>query len=120
MQLFGYILTFDEKYILIFGGDIQNIQSDTIYILDFENETFNKSAIKCPLTDAFVACIALENINKSVVNGYIKEYIGIGLQMVPQDIIQLIWNWCSNSVVHLFDSSKRHWKIDVDKILTST
>ena len=120
MELFGYILTFDEKYILIFGGYTGQDEFDTIYIWDLQNMRFKKSEICCPIKDGFLACITAENIEPIVVNGFIRKYIEIDPKIVPQDIIQLIWNWCSDCFVHLISrEDKKHWKIDINKILTN-
>eukprot|EP01084_Bolivina_argentea_P041508 76609_1 len=130
---FGYILTSDEKYILIFGGVCTTEKElidfgvsvrkrlDSIYILDLETLIFYISDIGCPMVgdfDTVLMSSVCMNGAVDLVNGYIKR-IENNI-WIPLDIVNLISFYCRNEYVHLMQRKEifaKHWKICIDDIL---
>ena len=94
MHSFGYIITNDDKYIIIFGGVaiISNGTElcDMIYIWDLNNMKFYESNLKCPIRGKFNAVIINEKEND------IEETAHLMLGF-----------------------SGKHWKMSINKILKS-
>ena len=59
MDSFGWILTNDERYIILFGGGIDdhNTWNDDIFLWNLESMVISKSEIKCPQKGLFTAVI---------------------------------------------------------------
>ena len=55
MNLFGCIVSADERYIVTFGGEGRTERMDEIWILDLEVMTWRQSKMKCPITGCFHA-----------------------------------------------------------------
>jgi len=122
-QLFGCVLTPDEKYIIIFGGysaESPRGGTDGIYIWELETMQFRQSAVTCPVKEDFAAFIDIIDIQKIAVYGYINNCIGYEMDIVPNDIIELIWKWCSDCNVQLLSLENGNlWQIKLNEILHS-
>ena len=108
IQLFGYVLTTDEKYVIIFGGWDQAIwgDGDDIYIWNLESMEFRKSEKKCPTKSQFHACIMGYQVDDLLVHGYLRMCSKDDIEYLPQDIVKLVGHWCCNDFLHLFMSTR--------------
>ena len=59
---FGFILTPDDKYIIIFGGWDQHRAIDDIYIWEIDRMIFRKCRLKCPVKSQYRACIMMDEV----------------------------------------------------------
>eukprot|EP01084_Bolivina_argentea_P232365 391651_1 len=114
-HFYGCILTFDERYILLFGYYI-------VLIFDVNTMEIRKN-------NAFVPTIACGcyAVNSNVwtnllFKGYVKTCLKKENNMfVPIEIIEMVIKWYGRTdVIHLIRSSTgEHWKINVEDILQS-
>ena len=80
LSSFGCVLTNDQKYIIIIGGEsnigwLEKRVTDNIFVLDLENKTIKQSKIKCPQADRFKALIVpISFKNKLIVFGFLRIY----------------------------------------------
>ena len=59
-----------------------------------------------------------EEKQRIVVYGYVHQYIGIDMETAPNEIIQLIWKWCSDCKVCLLSQSTgERWEISIHEIM---
>lgn len=127
MDSFGYVLSMDEKYIIIFGGsDKHNKCMDVIYILDIELMKIRKlNELYCPRKGNFHACIGHDTINNELlVRGFIKDCWKLNIfknvRRLSDVVIRLIQSYHFDEVIHLFDKKDgAHWKIKLDKIISA-
>eukprot|EP01084_Bolivina_argentea_P158022 275314_1 len=126
MDSFGYVLTTDKKYLLIFGGsDEDSRKKDAIYIMDIETMLIVKSRLKCPEKGEYYAILGFDSLsNDTLVNGYIKccwKLEGFKCLRKPSDdIVSIIQSFHFDEVIHLFEKTNgRHWKIKVDYIVNN-
>ena len=126
MMNFGYILTFDERFLIIFGGTIKegDMEEDLneIWFLDLQNTLtvpkWEKSVVKCPTAGTLYAVLmGSAEDNELLVNGYIREQMKDMELLIPMEIIDLMCLWYSNEIVHLVTRwGNDHWKINVNNI----
>ena len=129
LKNFGFVITFDMKYVMIFGGGGKRRSVyDEIYVLSLESGKIYGCDIRCPMIGEFDAVMmsAVSSIGAiDLVNGYIKKYIfEINVDeeevWVPMDIVNLLAMFCKNEYIHLLprrDIFAKHWKICVDDIM---
>eukprot|EP01084_Bolivina_argentea_P125834 222893_1 len=117
MARFGYVVTSNDKYCILFGGMGDSIYSNKymdIFIWDLDTMEFTQSNIYCPQQSKYSAVISCKP-HKLLVIGYIRTYINDIL--IPEDIIKLIeLFFVVDDYVHLFNN-KSHWKIKVKHII---
>ena len=130
MVNFGFVTTFDEKYLIIFGGvsteekeELWGIAGGTggevrkrfdgIYILDLDTMVFHGCDIRCPTVGDFdavmMSAISIEGA-VDLVSGYVKEYIidayydeqdEYGDVYMPMDVLGLLSLYCKNEYIYL-------------------
>lgn len=119
LSRFGYVLTKDNRFIILFGGLTTGFQDiDTIYIWNLETMQFRESETKCPIPDTFYAVI-MGNTEKDekLIQGFIRNEFE-DISFIPNDVINLIVSWYSDEEIHLFDDREgRHWRIGLSQIL---
>ena len=123
-QSSAFVITLDEKYIIMFGG-IQEGQPPTkdIYIMDVDTFQFNKSKIECPddgkanyFSKMFNAVI-VSNRKKVdlVIYGFIKDcWRDKSFQHVaypPDDVMEMVKLWYTVDDIHLMSRNLCHWNI---------
>ena len=65
----------------------------------------------------YEAVIMKENFEKNVVYGLMRECVQ-SVESYPIEIVELIWKWCSDYFVHLFNvHNQEHWKINMAELL---
>eukprot|EP01084_Bolivina_argentea_P092450 166312_1 len=128
LAFFGYVLTRNQKYVVIFGGIIDDKQekTDDIYILNTDMMTFRKSVIKCPCKDSFQAILFCDEHREQIITfGFIRQCWKskqfLTLQYPPNYICQLINQWFVDEYVHLIAQTttfnqRNHFKIKFDCI----
>jgi len=119
MYSFGCVLTPNEKYIVLFGGNSTN----HIHIFDLcRQEMVRLERLQCPNAGSYAACV-LGNDQKTavLVAGYVKrcwksrEFEDVS--QPPVDIILLLRRYCSTEIVHLFQTTKKqHWRMPLREI----
>ena len=128
MDGFGYILTRDKRYYIMFGGynGMKYKYSDDIYIMDlskgYDNIEIQMSDIKTPIARTYQAVIVGDcNREQLLTFGFIrnclKEFNDIYLS---DDLIKLTQSFVvCEEYVHLFatQGKKGHWKMRLDDIL---
>ena len=136
LQSFGFALTFDEKYIIIFGGMSSDFHyNHDIWIMNVDTFDVKKSKIKCPGYDEEIDPEEIDSEWKAVVandrnrmgvvvTGFIRkcwleEEIVKNLMFPPYDVIQLIKTWCVMDNVHLISREGDHWRMSVTDLLNS-
>ena len=133
---FGCILSKNDEYILIFGGEVSSTKSSTssvitdkIYVLNMKTMQFNESTIRCPETGIFRALNMNDPEKEKLVNlvcfGYIRNLWKLqefkDLMFPPFCLIQIIRNYISSEMIHLFEEvNGSHWKIDIDQIISNS
>merc|ERR1712032_240378 len=125
-NLFGYIITRNDQYLIIFGGNDEMINGyDTIYIMDINTKSFALSNLKCPVSGQFRAFL-VDNYSMTdiIVDGYLRRCwqsdIFKNVGSLPNELINLIYNFYSQEFVHLMQIGKgNHWKILLNDILNT-
>ena len=96
----------------IYRTDPNYDESEDIYIWNMDNMEFTKSKIKFPVPIQSLQCraaISFNEIEEIVVNGCLRQSVGVGIGGLPQDIV---------TFVHLINRlSGEHWKRDLSEIL---
>ena len=129
MVNFGFVTTFDEKYLILFGGvsteEKEELWSmagggggevrkrfDGIYILDLDTMVFHGCDIRCPMVGDFdavmMSAISIEGA-VDLVSGYVKEYIidvyydedGYNNVFMPMDVLGLLSLYCKHEYIYL-------------------
>ena len=106
---YGSVITSDERYVIMFGYEIQ--------IFDLYSNSIRMSNISPPEKNVYRAIIISDKYQTEIVtSGYIKNvYKQINMAL---DLIKLIQSFCLTEIVHLFGVTHRgHWKLSIDKIL---
>ena len=127
MDSFGYVLSMDERYMIIFGGsDKHNKCMNSIYILDVEIMKIRKlNELQCPQKGNFHAIVGHDTINNELlVRGYIKDCWKLNLfknvRRLSDVVIRLIQSYHFDEVIHLFcKKDGSHWKIKMDTVISS-
>ena len=123
---FGYTLTSDKRYILIFGGRCIKgsmfSYCDDIFVIDLKcplKPMMLKSYIKCPIKGLFHAFTVK---NKKEIFYLISGFLRLYQTLLPNDIIKFIVLWYGiNDIIHLFQrDGNKQWKIDVDNIIKTS
>ena len=110
-ELFGCIMTNDERYIIIFGGIENSNVSDGIYIFDMMEMSVRKSNIKCPQPGTYYAISMDDNTRSNIiVTGYIRLIIK---QFASDDVMSLMTQWFAEEMVYLIErgSQARLWRM---------
>eukprot|EP01084_Bolivina_argentea_P025189 46849_1 len=113
---FGYILTNDERYVIIFGGESEDKNIDDIFVLDLKYFKFKHVDLKCPVSGGLHA-VYTENMiyDIKLVSGFIRSYNFA----CPNDILRIIMLfYVVNDVflLHHYDGTG-FWKIAIDDII---
>eukprot|EP01084_Bolivina_argentea_P228741 386251_1 len=118
---FGYCLTKNEKFIILFGGTypLYKYNIDTIYIWQLDLMIFTKCKIKCPMKYEFRAVSMYDQSMKVVLIRMIRHnYCAVTSNTYPDDVIDLIECWIGVECVYLIDYLLGGtWKICLDDIL---
>ena len=117
---FGYILSPDEKYMIIFGRK-------DIYILKLNEMKFYESSIKMPVDSSRCNAVLVRNSkSKIVVYGYIKmlsQTINELIELIPNELIELIASYYNTYNVHLIATDTflngMHFRINLNDIIES-
>eukprot|EP01084_Bolivina_argentea_P250039 418784_1 len=125
---FGIISCRKEKYILIFGGRVDDYfveNSNRIYIFNVEKNTFVQSTITMPFVGEVSAMLISSNdvVSKLLTDGFIRR--SCKHIVIPKDIVNIIHSMiCLPGCVHLIqtglegmNADKKHVSINVDFIL---
>eukprot|EP01084_Bolivina_argentea_P163258 284046_1 len=125
---FACVMTNDERYIIILGGETQKVapfwsgisrRSQNIHILDVFKMKWMKSKVKLPDLDG-LSHISSAVIDDKIIYRLIKYQCNvIGVKEIPIDVVQLIEAMHGKRErIHLFDHyGKDHWVISVADIL---
>eukprot|EP01084_Bolivina_argentea_P255529 429809_1 len=124
---FGYVLTFNQKYMILFSGYKKEHGDNTkdIYVWDIDTMKVQKSKICCPFYQSIkMQCVITSDRAKALIMafGYIRDCCkqNSKLVLLNQDIVKLIALWCVYESIHLFScKSKMHYKIDVNDIFNN-
>lgn len=137
---FGCVTTYNQRYIILFGGDctdlipdqhgVKRIRSDRIYVLDLKLKQFQECTLRCPEVGAFEAVLMsfCEDDNaQDLIIGFVRNYMNRHYKdklekRIPMDIVGLIGKFCQNEYIYLIEKQQifpKHWKICVDDILNS-
>ena len=128
---FGYILSYNEQYIVLFGG-LKEVKfneyksTDNIYILDLIKNEWFKSKIKIP-TKSFP--IMVTNIIKMdddvfiLINGYIR--VTLNIANIPKVIVDIIGKYFGGfEYIHLINETYKwrrckyeHWEIRLSELI---
>ena len=102
-----------------------------IFVYYVKHKKLAKSNITTPATDAIGKATLTRNeeFEDLLTFGYVHDCYKIknfkNMRMIPFYLIQLIGKWICYETIHLFtvqndkDRTKKHWTIDVDKIIQS-
>ncbi len=121
MQSFGYILTKNERYVIIFGG-IAEDSSDLsgIYFLDLKDLKWYQCQQQLPLAGMCYAASYSEKEDDLLVYGYIREFMKKMEMNIPMDIYQLVLNKYKREFVHILSRhGANHQKIEIQHILNT-
>ena len=116
---FGYVITKDERYVIIMGGNKENMQlTDAIYILDLRVMKFCKCKIRLPFEGCCRAVImGNETKNDLLVHGFVKNEMNKYRMNIPFALISLIAIWHLTEYIYVVDYEYgTHWKVSVDEI----
>eukprot|EP01083_Nonionella_stella_P074274 201412_1 len=123
---FGYIVTNDERQIVIFGGsNFTQGSSNKIYILDAIEMKWSTSQIQCPDFARYHALLAGNTYKTELlVYGYINcLYTSRKLSKysLPVDILSIIRIYSDYEYIHLFQhfGGGLHWRIPLCDVLQS-
>ena len=114
----AYILSNDERFVLIFGGSPAKF-SQNILIYDIEHHQIAKSGIRCPKKLFYSATSVTADIdsNEKLVSWYFRRICGENCMMLPLEIVYMISNWYGvQYFVHLL-GKEFHGKIDLQKLI---
>ena len=129
------VLTNDEKYVIITGGQMYNNNkwNDDIFILDLTSEDYQlrKCKIKCPQSgncNYWINTVILGGSkDEMLTDGWIKELFKLQqfkhLLLPPTYLIKMISQWYNQPMLHLFYGQPnnmipaRHYEIKVSTIL---
>eukprot|EP01083_Nonionella_stella_P160928 526523_1 len=118
VNMFGYVLSYDERFVIIFGGEKENkSNSNEIWILDLHTMTWMPSNVHCPKSACYHAVlISNQSTSTLCVSGWMRMQ-KLGLPALPLDVLDLICKWYSQETVHLFQRSNNfHWTINLKHI----
>ena len=116
----GVIMTRDEKYAIIFGGQ----RCDMIDIFDINKRVVYQSNIKCPQEREYRAMLT-DNVEKNnvIIHGYLKNVWKNkefnNLDQLPLELIILITTFYANEYVHLMRLNGEHWRMSLSELLHS-
>lgn len=139
---FGYVMTLNQKYLILMGGLLPTNNSllipglnmddiklnNKIFIMDLNKRKWYQCKILTPSYSRSFRAIIMNNDNKQeiIVSGYIRfnllKNIKNNKLFPPSYIIKLIQTWYKNEYLHLMEyswHSKSHWKIKLDYILNN-
>ena len=115
---FGYVLTKDEKKIIIFGGfSIYWENMNAIYICDIDTMKFKKADILCPTLNSIYGAVIMDcyDNNELLTYGYLrliwKSKLFLNLRFISMDVILIINSMYCMEYVYLLDTKNNHWKI---------
>eukprot|EP01084_Bolivina_argentea_P144955 254217_1 len=130
---FGYVLSSNQRYIILFGGwkyvseTDQDVEVDDIVVLDMKDDNnwkLKQCEIKCPV---FGTCYGArtggcDSNNQILVNGFVKKCFKLKeflqLQLPPVYIINIINKYFSAEMIHCIED-KDHYGIYLKQILSS-
>ena len=123
MNSFGYVVTKDERYLIVFGGratppfiDDENMEAP-IHVLDIEESKWYLSDIKCP-SESMMEGIIMGDLGRDtiLVYGYLRAYKGTFL---PDVIMEMVVIFFALECVHLIDTYKgSHYNMSLRNILS--
>eukprot|EP01084_Bolivina_argentea_P239055 401739_1 len=123
----AYVLTYDEKYIIIFGGYMPEEEeyfdssmseagtpngsytSDWIYVMDTDTYETHKSEIQCPGYNCNYQAVLMTNIiyTEIMICGYVRMKLKIDpYLMLFSDILQLIVKWYCLEYIYLLGDER--------------
>ena len=121
---FGYILTPDERFVIIFGGEVMDKLIDDIWIWDLDKMEFKKSKLKCPMNTGYrVEIMSFNKTDAIVVHGWIrfnyaqlltKSALSFPIELVR--MIALYYIYIDIYLLQHYDGNKM-WKINIDEII---
>ena len=121
---FGCTVILNEQFVVLFGGESAlGDWSDDVFIYSVQNQTFQKSKIKCPDKAEFQAFTINDKVKDDITTfGFIRSrWIQCGMNnysFPPQYLIRIICSYYCNEWIHLFakNDGGHHWNIDVTKL----
>eukprot|EP01083_Nonionella_stella_P102579 291901_1 len=121
MHSFGYILSENERYCILFGGknrDIDNLSN--IYIWDLHHMIFYESVIKAPSGGCHAVLMHNEK-DQVLVCGYIRNMEKCLRIHIPNDVIRLVIIYHKTENVHIMNDercpNRYHYVLNVNDIL---
>ena len=122
MYSFGFILSPDNKYVVIFGGNSTN----HIHIFDLMKQKMVRlDSMFCPMNGGFNAVLLGDySKDKKIVSGFIKRCWKLTdfqtVRPISNDLMGLIQRWYSNEQVHLMHITKKeHWQIGLAEVINA-
>ena len=128
MHSFGCVMTSDEKYIILFGGEVKRSSYssddqyiDTIYVMDTDTMKIKLSNIKCPSKSKYHGILMGDKIfDELLVSGFLRQQTKSNNATIPDEVMNLIVMWFSIDWIHLLQNkTSGHWKIAVHDIINS-
>eukprot|EP01084_Bolivina_argentea_P250848 420478_1 len=121
---FGYVITNNEKYIILFGGYNNYGYSNDIFVINTKEMVLMKCNIPCPVKNEYDAIImGNEEKEELIVCGFVKrcwKQLDIRFLFPPKYILKLVQLRISQEYVHLLEyTKKKHWMIPVCDILNN-
>lgn len=115
---FGCVMTKDEQYVIMFGGNQlpYGCDYDGILIMNVNDYSVRQSKIRCPIEGSLYACLTVDYITVDlVIYGFVlREF----RDFLSNDIIAIMKLYYCVENVHLFDrNGDGHWKMRIDRIL---
>ena len=122
MSNFGWILSDDERYVIIFGGETANMDtSKNILILDINEWCMYQSQVELDNNYSILKAISMKNEQSGIlVDGYIRQ-ISMKCDLnVPMELCALFHSYYDSETIYIIDSKLRLYRIELNDILRTT
>ena len=114
---FGWVLSEDERYLIMFGGRKlpDGCDYDGILIMDLWDFSVKISKVRCPIEGDLYACLCVDHaMMDKVIYGFGGEY----RHCLLDNAVEILGNYYVVENVHIFNrNGGGHWKMQIDDIL---
>ena len=120
MNSFGYSITPDQRYVIIFGGEVKDKLVDDIWIWDLQTMEFIKSELKCPMPAGFRVMMMPFDINDVIlVQAWIRFNNNELSLALPMELVRIIILFCICNDIYLMQHYRgnKMCKIAIDEII---